>query len=94
MHDFLKFIFGIEPYIFRTDFLYIIRSLVLCIQYDGQKTCPKYAEFYSKNKFKKSVHLFEVRHPGCVSQITKFYSRSLKVKTQLYYIYIADDGNS
>jgi len=32
---------------------------------------------------------FEVRHPRCVSQITKLNSRSLKVKTQLYiYIYI------
>jgi hypothetical protein len=42
---------------------------------------------------------FEVRHPRCVSQITKLYSGRLKVKTQLYiyiyiYIYIADDGNS
>jgi len=24
---------------------------------DGQRNCPKYAEFYSKNKFEKSVHL-------------------------------------
>jgi hypothetical protein len=24
---------------------------------DGQKTCPKHVEFYSKNKFKKLVHL-------------------------------------
>jgi hypothetical protein len=23
---------------------------------DGQKTCPKHAEFYSKNKFEKLVH--------------------------------------
>ena len=50
---------------------------------------------------------FEARHPRCVSQITKLYSRRLKVKTQLYilyyiiiyyiiyiYVYIADDGNS
>ena len=53
---------------FRTGFLSIIWSLVLynihlllCIQYqtpdDGQKTCPKHAEFYSKNKFEKLVHL-------------------------------------
>ena len=31
--------------------------LLLCIQYltpdDGQKTCPKHVEFYSKNKFDK-----------------------------------------
>jgi hypothetical protein len=35
--------------------------LLVCIQYltpdDGQKTCPKHAEFYSKNKFEKLVHL-------------------------------------
>jgi hypothetical protein len=35
--------------------------LSLCIQYqtpdDGQKTWPKHVEFYSKNKFEKSVHL-------------------------------------
>jgi hypothetical protein len=31
------------------------------------------------------AHRFEVRHPRCVSQITKLYSRRLKVKTQLYY---------
>jgi len=53
---------------FRTGFLSIIRSLVLydiylllCIQYytpdDGQKTCPKHLELYSKNKFEKLVHI-------------------------------------
>jgi hypothetical protein len=35
--------------------------LLLCIQYktpeDGQKTCPKHVELYSKNKFEKLVHL-------------------------------------
>jgi len=35
--------------------------LLLCIQYwtpdDGQKTCPKHVEFYSKNKFEKLVHV-------------------------------------
>jgi hypothetical protein len=67
MHQFLKFIFGIELYMLRTGFLSIIRSLVLydiyllvCLQYstpdDGQKTCPQHVEFYSKNKFKKLVH--------------------------------------
>ena len=38
--------------------------LLLCIQHetdDGQKTCPKYLEFYSKNKFEKFVHLVSVR---------------------------------
>jgi hypothetical protein len=32
MHKFLKFIFGIELYMFWTGFLSIIRSLVLYIQ--------------------------------------------------------------
>ena len=35
--------------------------LLLCIHYqipdDGQKTCPKHVEFYSKNKFEKLVDL-------------------------------------
>ena len=33
------------------------RYLLLCVQYltpdDGQKTCRKHVEFYSKNKFEK-----------------------------------------
>ena len=35
--------------------------LLLCVQWktphDGQRNCPKYVEFYSKNKFDKLVHL-------------------------------------
>jgi len=46
---------------FQTVSLSIIRSLVLCVQHytpdDGQGKCPKHAEFYSKNKFQKIVHL-------------------------------------
>jgi len=34
---------------------------LLCLQRktpdDGQRNCPKYVEFYSKNKFEKLVHL-------------------------------------
>jgi hypothetical protein len=26
---------------------------------DGQKTCPKHVEFYSKNKFEKLMHLVD-----------------------------------
>ena len=33
----------------------------MCVQRktpdDGQRNCPKRVEFYSKNKFEKSVHL-------------------------------------
>jgi len=54
---------------FRTVSLSIIRSfslytaMVYVIQVcweltaDGQRNCPKHVEFYSKNKFEKSVHL-------------------------------------
>jgi len=35
--------------------------LLLCIEYkapaDGQKTCLKHVDFYSKNKFEKLMHL-------------------------------------
>jgi len=34
---------------------------LLCVQWktpdDGQRKCPKHAEFYSKNKFGKLLHL-------------------------------------
>ena len=47
---------------------------LLCVQCwtpdDGQRNCPKYAEFYSKNKFEKLVHLvgFIIRTlSGCSS---------------------------
>jgi len=34
---------------------------LLCVQWqtpdDGQRSCPKHVEFYSKNKFEKSLHL-------------------------------------
>ena len=37
------------------------KYLLLCIQYctpdDGQKTCPKHVDLYSKNKFEKLMHL-------------------------------------
>jgi len=64
MHWFLKFIFGIKLYMFRTFPLSIIRRLHTAMVYvqwktpdDGQRNCPKHVEFYSKNKFEKLVHL-------------------------------------
>ena len=70
MHQFLKFIFGIKLYMFRTVPLSIIRSFSLYTQQwytglltaceqdqdDGQRNRPKHVEFYSKNKFEKLVH--------------------------------------
>ena len=54
--------------------------LLLCIQYwtpdDGQETCPKHVEFYSKNNFEKLVHLvgFIVRmiHTNSVTVTIQF----------------------
>jgi len=65
MHWFLKLIFGIKFYMFRTVTLCIVRSfsmyIKLSVQWktpdDAQWNCPKYVEFYSKNKFEKTVHL-------------------------------------
>jgi len=58
MHLFLKFIFGIKLYMFRTVPLSIIRSFSRWkTPDDGQWNCPKHIEFYSKNKFEKLVHL-------------------------------------
>ena len=64
MHWFLKFIFGIKLYMFRTVPLSIVRSfLQRKTPDDGQRNYPKHEEFYSKNKFQKSVHLvgFSIR---------------------------------
>jgi len=35
---------------------------------DGQKTCPKHVDFYSKNKFEKLMYLF-----GFVIRIVSTY---------------------
>jgi len=56
MHKFLKLVLLAS----NQHNLYDI-YLLLCIQYqtpdDEQKACPKHVEFYSKNKFDKSVRL-------------------------------------
>ena len=80
---------------FRTGFMSIIRSIVLydiylllCIQYwtpdDGQKTCPKHVEFYSKNKFEKLVHLvgfiIRIYHDAPSSEPQKPVLNFLKLK--------------
>jgi len=66
MHQFLKIIFiqtGYANCLLASSQhnLYDI-YLLLCVQYltpdDGQKTCPKHGESYSKNKFEKLVHHF------------------------------------
>ena len=73
MHQFLKFIFGIKLYMFRTSPLSIVKSFsqytqqwymsyrftdsLRAVSHDEQRNCPKHVEFYSKNKFEKLVHL-------------------------------------
>ena len=71
MHLFLKFIFGIKLYMFRTVPVSIVKSFSLYTQQwymsyslragSGRNVlilnCPKYVEFYSKNKFEELVHL-------------------------------------
>ena len=74
MHQFLKFIFGIELYIAVS--ITCMTYLLLCIQHqtpdDGQKICPKHVEFHSKNKFEKFVHLV-----GFIIRIFKTIVRAL-----------------
>ena len=90
MHSFLKFIFGTKLYIFRTVSLSTIRSLALYTQQtpdDRQRYCPKHVQFYSKNKFEKSVHLVgfntriyhDARSSEC--QIWRYHTRKTAVLT-------------
>ena len=50
---------------------------LLCVQWkaldDGRRNCPKYVEFYSKNKFEKLVHLvgFIIRSFKNISSVLK-----------------------
>ena len=70
MHQFVKFIFGTETYVFRTVPLSIIRSSSLYIQQwymsysfadslrpGSGRNCLKHVGFCSKIKFDKLVHL-------------------------------------
>jgi len=57
---------------------------------DGQKTCPKHVEFYSKNKFEKLVYLFgfiirSETHPDSIlsSQQTKFLKHQNQISNYL-----------
>jgi hypothetical protein len=61
-------------------YIYIYISL-LCVQWktpdDGQRNCPKYVEFHSKNNFEKLVHL--------VCFITRILPRCTVTWTSNYY---------
>jgi len=41
----------------QTCMIYTIAVCTVKNLDDGQRNCPKYVEFYSKNKFEKLVHL-------------------------------------
>jgi len=47
---------------------------------DGQKTCPKHVEFYSKNKFEKLVHL--------IGFITRIYYNARSSECQNCTLYV------
>ena len=64
---------------------------LLCVQWktpdDGQRSCPKHVEFYSKNKFEKLVHLVgliikihhDARSPEC-----QFYGECFRYESEQY----------
>ena len=68
---------------------------LLCVQWktphDGQRNCPKHADFHSKNKFEKLVHLvgFIIRN------LTRFRSHKRQIGAVIHYItqflYTSDD---
>jgi len=41
----------------QTSMIYTIAVCTVKTPDDGQRSCPKHEEFYSKNKFKKFMHL-------------------------------------
>jgi len=90
MHWFLKFIFRIQFYIFRTVPSWSCSQAVskpvwhiplLCVQWklpdDGQRNCSKHVELYSKNKFEKLVHL--------VGFIIRIYHDARSPERQMHY---------
>ena len=60
---------------------------MLCVQWkipdDRQRNCPKYAEFYSKNKFEKLAHLF-----GFIIRIYhNARSPELQIHTEVFHLH-------
>jgi hypothetical protein len=57
---------------------------LLCVQWktpdDGQRNCPKHAEFHSKNKFEKLVHLI-----GFIIRNLWYGSKSFKISSLFYW---------
>ena len=64
--------------------------ILLCVKCqtpdDGQRNCPKHVEFYSKNKFEKSVHLFGF--------IIRIYHGARFSECQIYILNRPTDRNS
>jgi len=116
MYRFIKFIFGIKLYMFRTVPVSIIRGFslhtqqwymsyrlcwhipLLCVQWktpdDGHRNCPKHVEFYSKNKFDKSVHLvgFIIRIQNFCTLVhfctLIFYLNNIRIQTLQIYLFL------
>jgi len=96
MHQFIKIIFGIKLYMFRTVPLSFIicwqfavsktvwRIPLLCLQWktpdDGQRNRPKHVEFYSKNKFEKLARL--------VGFIIRILLRYFYLLICLFFVYL------
>ena len=57
---------------------YTIAVLTVKTVDDGQRNCPKYVEFYSKNKFEKLVHV--------VGFIIRIYHDARSPERQIRYI--------
>jgi len=64
---------------------------LLCVQWrtrdDGQRNCPKHAEFHSKNKFEKLVHIVgfiirKVLRPALFSAVTFWHFYRLHASSQ------------
>jgi len=81
---------------------YPVRHIpLLCVQYwtpdNGQKTCPKHVEFYSKNKFEKLVHLVgsiirrlqpkEIAHFNGIKNITQIHTLMYGMTINLFKMY-------
>jgi len=66
---------------------------LLCVQIitldDGQRNCPKYVDFHSKNKFEKLVHLvgFIIRKFSAFSAESAFYLAVIQL-TELFWRYL------
>jgi len=64
---------------------------LLCVQLktpdDGQRYCPKHAEFYPKNKFEELVHLVGVVIRMVMMMMLMIMMAILAIKINIYFLY-------